>query len=143
MKGRLLLAMLTSIASAGIDVIYCPKAYTLEKHDLTWSADAGKVHWQATDDSLSEEAASFVGAQWDGIEVGAISCVYQDAEAESFPVVLKNDRVFTKPNHANWKAEADGTYTCHNEDPEECPLYPQIETQAELNIHELMRGIKS
>ena len=135
--------MLLSIAYANENIIYCPKAYNLTKTDLIWSGNAEAIQWKATEASLSEDAVSFIGAQWDGIQVGSISCVYQGSEDLSFPIVLKNEHIFRMPKHTNWQAETDGMYTCHSDDTQDCPLYPNIEKQAKVDIHELMKGIKS
>ena len=68
--------------------------------------------------------------------------MYQSSDVLSFPIVLKNDHIFKQPQNTNWQSDNQGIYTCHSDDIEDCPLYPNIEQQAELDIHKIMKQIK-
>tara|TARA_B110000459_G_C16624237_1_gene503955 strand:- start:1868 stop:2341 length:474 start_codon:yes stop_codon:yes gene_type:complete len=123
-------------------IIYCPQVNSLTKYELAWFGKSNLIKWKSTEPSLSEDAATFSGAQWDGIQVGSISCVYQSSDVLSFPIVLKNNHMFKQPHNTNWTADNNDTYICRSNNPKDCPLYPKIEQQVEFNIHKIMKQIK-
>ncbi len=64
--------------------IYCPRASQLIRKDMWW----GYGSWRSYDQSFVRKIKAFVGAQWIGVGVGTMICVYKGEQATSFPVTV-------------------------------------------------------
>lgn len=78
----------TTVAStqAAIPQLYCPEVKDLKNHAMIWHAG---TKWRSYSPSFVKKIKEFVGAQWIGINVGKVICLYRGAEKITFPVALE------------------------------------------------------
>ncbi|MCK4870361.1 MAG: T4SS-associated protein EirA [Gammaproteobacteria bacterium] len=98
----------TSVAQAAVAGIqpaspqlYCPEVKDLKNHAMIWHAG---TKWRSYSPSFVKKIKAFVGAQWIGINVGKIICLYRGAEKITFPVALEpvHPVLVPTPNGAHW-----------------------------------------
>ncbi|MCP8352291.1 T4SS-associated protein EirA [Candidatus Synchoanobacter obligatus] len=78
----------------------CPSAKELYRSGMKWKTDSG---WQSFQESFSEGISHFKGAQWKGIGVGRIYCIYQPSDPTEFPVQLTISPLISQPTTAYWE----------------------------------------
>jgi hypothetical protein len=124
-----------------IKELYCPKITDLKQTNMKWHAET-IVKWNEAEESFVTQITSFKGAQWQGIKVGQISCIYKGADSNTFPVVLQNNHMFKQPQHQNW-IKSDNTYNCLDGQVENCPLYPYMGKKAPSNLYDMLDSLKN
>lgn len=100
--------------------ILCPEANTLSKNGLFWGAPNG---WRSFAQSFVDEIQGFVGAQWHGVNVGKMMCIYVGTQKRSFPVVLQNDLLTEVPTGYKWGGLKNGMVECKSENINDCPFF--------------------
>lgn len=107
--------------------ILCPEVESLVKENLIWKAPGG---WRSYSQSFVTEIKGFVGAQWVGVKVGKMMCIYQGSEEVTFPVVLQNDQLVPQPEGGAWGTSTHGGYVnCKSGIIEDCHFtYKKEET---------------
>ncbi len=100
----------------------CPPAESLKKNpDTTWSAAGG---WKSNSPSLTNAVSHFTGAQWIGINVGEVICMYSQNNSQNrFPIVLQRHNVIISPDGGNWTADKGGHKDCHSNDIRQCRFF--------------------
>lgn len=106
--------------------IYCPAVSKLKKINMFWGAAGG---WRSYSESFVNVIDSFAGAQWVGVNVGKMLCVYKSKSTFEFPVVLQNDTLTPVPEGVKWIKKAnnagiasEGIINCISNDILECPF---------------------
>src|SRR3990167_2770190 len=80
--------------------VTCPPIQALTKNQkMEWSAKGG---WKSYGTSFVEKIASFSGAQWNGVNLGQIICVYNGKEKTDFPVLLVYHTLAIEPQENGW-----------------------------------------
>lgn len=104
---------------------YCPLAKELTKQDLIWTV--GDT-WKSYSESFVNKIGSFVGAQWVGIRVGKIICLYKGENSFDFPIALEQvkSKIITEPSGAYWSALVNNHKFCQSANVFDCPYYVQI-----------------
>lgn len=117
---------------------YCPQISELIKTDLIWTTKDGK--WKSHEQSFAKEVASFKGAQWVGIVVGQVLCLYKGKESFDFPIALEATQTFLvpEPQEKNWVKTSPGYRTCVSNNIADCSFIVQKENTAE-NVYEEIR----
>jgi|WetSurMetagenome_2_1015567.scaffolds.fasta_scaffold219512_1 hypothetical protein len=102
---------------------YCPKTSDLTRDGLWWS-DATSS-WKCYTQSFTREVKTFIGAQWVGIKVGKIICLYQGTEDFSFPIALEqvHSELILEPMTPTWSAKVDGYKLCKSASVIDCPFF--------------------
>ncbi len=74
----------------------CPEINKLQKdpNKMIWSAKHG---WKSYLPSFASYLNKFLGAQWQGVNVGNITCLYQSDEKMTFPVSLEYNLLVYMP----------------------------------------------
>ena len=134
------LFLLSSLSYASDTELYCPKISELKQTNMKWHAET-QVNWKEAEESFVTEIASFEGAQWQGIRVGEVSCIYKGSDSNTFPIVLQNNHMFEQPTHANW-IRSGSTYNCLNSEVENCPLFPHMEKKRPSNLYDMLDSLK-
>ncbi len=100
---------------------FCPNLTELTKKDLTWTTIDEK--WQNYTPSSANKIITFTGAQWIGIKVGKIICLYQTDEAVNFPLALEQTRsqIILEPSGDGWSALINNHKLCKSANPADCP----------------------
>jgi hypothetical protein len=123
---------------------YCPSAAQLkldpQKH--VWSAVGG---WKSYDVSFVQNVTQFIGAQWTGVNIGQLTCLYVGLPEGTFPIKLVSNHLFhfpyritIKESNANgvitstpskWLHPASGYINCYSKSQLDCPLEPVVAKQ--------------
>lgn len=100
---------------------YCPEPDQLVKKDLYWNAEGG---WISFGESFDKQITGFVKAEWVGVNVGRVICIYQGDRKYSFHIVLeqKHHKSIPIPNGQNWRAEKSGRKECLASNVKDCPF---------------------
>lgn len=107
-------------ATEVMEKILCPEAAELSKKGLFWGAPDG---WRSYSQSFVDEIVSFVEAQWHGVNVGKMMCVYVGKRKRSFPVVLQNDLLTKMPSGYSWGDYKNGIAKCKSTNINDCPFF--------------------
>lgn len=114
----------------------CPEVKELYRKDMRWQTDSG---WKGYQKSFSDDLSYFMGAQWKGVGVGNIYCIYQPSDPTEFPIQLTLSQLIERPETARWDdADHLDVLNCisKNGNPCECQFshYIQEEEQDLENI---------
>ncbi len=101
----------------------CPSVESLQKEGTKWTTVDGK--WETYTPSLATKVLNFIGAQWVGIKIGKIICLYQTNEAVSFPIALEQTRsqLILEPNNMAWSALVGNRRFCKSASVADCPYF--------------------
>ena len=99
---------------------YCPQVSDLILKDMWWGAPHS---WRSYSRSFVRKISDFVGAQWVGVNVGVIICIYQGANANDFPVTIQRSTIVPLPKGGSWilKKHA-GHIDCYSNQVTDCPF---------------------
>ena len=108
-------------SAANLPPRYCPDIEELQKTDLKWTTRDGK--WENYTPSLGTKVLNFIGAQWLGIKVGKIICLYQTDEEISFPLALEQTKaqLILEPQGGGWSSLIDNHRLCKSSSVADCP----------------------
>ncbi len=137
--------MIMFCSSAPAVSLQCPPPGTLVRDPKTLLWSTPRSDWKSYAPSFSKHANTFVGAQWQGVKVGNLFCLYQ-GDAMTFTISIQFYALTAEPNTGKWEANINGIRNCHSALPEECPFVPvsqpdKIDIQQELQ--EIKPGVSS
>ena len=114
------LAPSATVAAPQQQAQFCPQPEKLIKEDVKWTTEDKK--WENYTPSSATKILGFIGAQWAGIKVGTIICLYQTNEAVSFPVALEQTRsqLILEPRSAGWSALVGNRRFCKSANTVDC-----------------------
>jgi len=103
----------------------CPDPSELVLQNLYWTARNGS--WKNYNQSLEKKVKGFIGAQWIGIKVGKVICLYEAQENISFPIALEQvqSEIILEPTGNNWSAYERGRRLCKSANTADCAFYTQ------------------
>lgn len=116
----------------GFKMQYCPEKEKLVKTGMIWTAED---KWKSHDESFAEKISEFLGAQWTGINLGTIICIYGDQAVVDFPIALEPIYVMSalEPQGDNWSVNVKGYRFCHSTNTQDCGfMVQQPKTQGPL-----------
>ncbi|MGB6976668.1 MAG: T4SS-associated protein EirA [Gammaproteobacteria bacterium] len=107
--------------STNVNVGHCPPPEQLVLNDLFWGAPGG---WISYTESFDKKVIGFEKAQWQGVNVGKILCIYKGDGSLTFPIVLeqKHHQIVPEPKFANWTINQGGYKDCVASRIEDCPF---------------------
>lgn len=109
--------------------LYCPQAKDLSKAGTKWTTPDGK--WTNYTASSATKVNKFTGAQWVGIKVGKIICLYETNEAVAFPLALEkkiSSLILEPKGVAGWSALVGNRRFCKSTSVADCPYYKKQST---------------
>lgn len=112
--------------------LYCPAIDKLMRKEMFWGAPGG---WKSYSQSFIEVIDSFSGAQWVGVNVGKMLCVYKGKGSFEFPVVLQNDTLTPVPEGGKWVKQQSGHINCLSADVLDCPFRFEETTTDIKNVY--------
>jgi hypothetical protein len=118
--------------------LYCPKQTELYKKEMFWY---GPNSWRDYSASFVNTINNFSGAQWVGVNVGKIICLYKGVEENNFPVAIERDNLMKKPEGEHWKPDPSGYQICTSDNVMDCPFLPQ-EVKSNENVYDFLKDIK-
>ena len=100
-------------------IITCPSAKAFKKNQQTlhWSATGG---WQGYQKSFATKLGAFLGAQWQGVAIGQITCLYQPANKFTFPISIYYNKIVFEPKGQYWGKNKGGYRDCASKNPANC-----------------------
>ena len=132
-----------------------PSQLILDQKTSKWNTKTG---WRSPDSTFTKEVTTFLGAQWQGVQMGQVVCLYQGPEKKEFEIRLQKDSmiayspkdlssaltaqgsIFANP----WTVREEKTQTlmeCYarTNSPCDCPWIPLVEQ--EKSIEEIVDSI--
>ena len=123
-------------------MVYCPEIKDLQVNNLIWSAQT-TTKWKSSTPSFVEEIHSFAGAQWKGIQVGQITCIYYGKQNTTFPVELISNNLFELPREGNWRlGNNTNIYNCITPNTKNCPLKPKLQDEMPTDLGKTIQSLK-
>ena len=122
--------------------IFCPPPEALTRQGLIWS---GPDNWKSYNGSFVKQIGGFIGAQWIGINVGKVICIYRGEAGFDFPVTL--ERAYTadipEPMDGNWGAYYKGVKNCRADSTSLCPFAKPVKPQEPTdNLYQVIESLK-
>jgi hypothetical protein len=113
---------------------FCPQIEELTKKGDFWVTTDNK--WKNFTPSSATKVLNFLGAQWVGIKVGKIICLYQTNEAVAFPLSLEQliSQPIPEPSKLGWSALVDNRKFCKSTNVADCPYLAEPQ-QDNRNIY--------
>lgn len=117
---------------------YCPKESDLRKSGLWWTALNGS--WRSYTQSFAKEIDSFIGAQWVGVKVGKVICIYRGKGGMDFPLALEQIYVAAvlEPTGVVWGPLTQGYKFCKSTNVADCLFF----TRPKETVTEIYEQIK-
>jgi hypothetical protein len=119
-----------------LQTVYCPLPSQLIKNGLFWGTPTG--NWKSYTESFNQQILSFVGAQWVGVNVGKMICIYKGNLSLSFPIILQNDTLAQIPQGNLWGVDIGGYRSCHSTSVLDCPFIVKTE---KMNIQDVYKSL--
>lgn len=122
--------------------IKCPKISQLKKNPskMAWTAPGG---WKSSNASFANKLTKFLGAQWQGVNVGNIICLYQSNNAMTFPVLVRFNHLVYAPKGGKWGKNLGDYANCKSNHPSDCLFKPKPTKTKTANIYQELSKIKS
>lgn len=119
----------------------CPEANELYKIGMQWKTDSG---WTSHQKSFTKSISHFMGAQWKGIGIGRLYCLYQPADPADFPVQLTIKSLAKRPEYAYWEhAPNQDTLNCISKQNNPCDCqFSLYEEENNEDVDEILMSIK-
>ena len=122
---------------------YCPLPTELYQENLFWKAPYG---WRDYSTSFAKAIKGFIGAQWIGVNLGKIICLYNGLEdngleENDFPIALERDVLIQKPQGQHWKLKPNGYEVCDSDNTMDCLFLPQ-EVSAQEDAYDFLHALK-
>jgi hypothetical protein len=102
-------------------VTYCPEPDQLSKNSktMTW---VGPTGWKSFEQSFATKLTLFTVAQWQGVNVGQVTCVYRGTPKSTFPVMVYYSVLSVTPKGGKWKAQKGHYSNCASNNVKDCPI---------------------
>ncbi len=103
----------------------CPNIEDLKFNPTqrTWSASKG---WKTLQTSFLQTVDAFIGAQWVGVGIGQVICIYTKIGKDTFPVTLQRGLLVPAPTTGGLWSTGNGYMGCKSHDVADCPFFVQI-----------------
>jgi len=112
-------------ARAAETTVYCPLISAIQKNnaDGNWYAQTAAGSWKSYHISFGNQLTGFLGAQWIGVNVGQVACIYQAAQQFTaqgtptsqavLPIHLIFHHMVLQPSIGKWQQyQKTETYNC-------------------------------
>jgi hypothetical protein len=106
---------------------FCPQTEDLIKQDTFWITKDQRNRWKSYTPSTASKVQGFLGAQWAGIKVGKIICLYQTNEAVTFPLAVEqvSSQSMLEPSGDGWSALTSNHRFCKSTSVADCSFSPE------------------
>ena len=105
------------------DLCPSPEKLIFNTVQRTWSAPKG---WKALQTSFLQTIDGFIGAQWVGVGIGQVICIYTKTGKDTFPVTLQRGLLVPAPTVGHLWVTSNGYMGCKSHDVNDCPFFVQI-----------------
>ncbi len=108
------------IPNVKFETLHCPAVNQLKRNtNLVWEGPNG---WKSYGESFSAEVDHFINAQWIGVNVGKIICIYAGKGKATFPISIEREDLVTNPAGGKWGRDEGGYKNCHSMKASDCPF---------------------
>lgn len=123
------------------NLFFCPPIKSIKKDPvkLTWSAPGG---WKSYEISFDNKIIEFYGAQWNGENVGQITCLYKGDVPSAFPILLVFDTLTYQPSGGQWSKDLGGYQNCVSRKRSDCPFKIRLKPPKE-DVYKEAEQLKS
>lgn len=125
------------------NLFFCPPISALTKNpDPTkwnWTAPGG---WKSYGISFVPQIKEFDGAQWNGVDVGQLTCIYKGQEKTYFPILLVYHALTLEPTSGKWSKNLGGYRNCMSFNQNDCPFQVRLKPQQQ-NIYNQLQQFKT
>jgi hypothetical protein len=130
-------AILIMVSALAQEKLYCPDPKALQKDNGWWKVDD---IWKSDSQSAGKAIKEFIGAQWIGVKIGKIICLYSEEDKYAFPVALATVRsvLIFEPTATVWMATKKGYKNCVSHNVIDCPFVQQESTE-EVDLYESIK----
>ena len=105
--------------------LLCPPLSALHKNAKTLVWSTAHSDWRSFSTSFADHLSEFLGAQWQGVNVGSVACLYRSPDKITFPVVLQFNRLVYEPKGGQWGKNLGGYVNCFSHHRHDCIFKPQ------------------
>ena len=104
---------------------FCPQPEDLIKQNDFWVSKDNR--WKSYTPSSSTRVINFTGAQWAGVKIGKIICLYQANEAVAFPLALEQEssQPIIEPSGGGWSSLTGNRKFCKSASVADCSYFPE------------------
>ena len=115
--------------------LYCPAVdqLKLDKEKNRWKADGG---WKSYQPSFGHKVSNFIGAQWNGVQLGNVICIYQAKDKYTFAIQLMYNKVVVQPEGRNWNQVKSNIFNCYSTQQKDCAFSPLIAPRKQNTLKE-------
>lgn len=118
--------------------ITCPKISDLSKDDqMIWH---GKGGWHSYASSFANRADKFLGAQWVGVKLGTLFCLYK-GDLQTFTIDLQYPGMAQSPEYKKWSKDLGGYKNCVSSNLEDCAFKPE-KKESKGTLYQQLDSIK-
>lgn len=117
-----------------------PDELTKDPDAMTWQAKGG---WRSFDKSFADSISIFLGAQWQGVEVGNVVCLYQSSDSSTFSVVLQYGSLTYQPIGGKWSKNLGGYENCKSKKRKDCYFTPKPDAKASGTLYQQAEQLKN
>lgn len=119
----------------------CPAINELYKKGMRWRTDSA---WKGYQDSFAEKIVTFKGAQWKGVGIGRVICIYGSNDSNEFDIQIANSSLIKRPYFAYWENNTSkDVINCLSKrsNPCDCQFSFYVE-EKETDLDVIIQGIK-
>ena len=117
--------------------VHCPSPSQLVQDPATrrWSVPG---EWKGNTLSMAHTMTTFLGAQWQGVNLGQPFCVYRGMPKDTFSIVLAYHAFALTPVGGLWKGNPHhNLYHCFSHDTTKCPFQTRLKPKASSLANQL------
>jgi hypothetical protein len=120
-----------------IESLHCPDPTALQKEGSWWKVDD---IWKSDTQSAGKKIKEFIGAQWMGIRVGKIICLYNEEEKYAFSVAMITVQpvLIMEPMASVWVANEKGHKSCISHNVLNCSFVQQ-KAARDIDLYEQIK----
>lgn len=122
---------------------FCPSIDQLHRDPVTMLWNSKEKTWRSYTASFTSTLSTFLGAQWQGVKVGTLFCLYQ-GQKMTFPVTLQYAKLVYEPSGGKWAPNKLGLRNCKSSDQKDCSFIPRAqETDTGNNLYDSLKSLRS
>ena len=120
--------------------MHCPAMDQLKLNTQSkiWTSPGG---WKAYEKSFGTKIKRFVGAQWIGVKLGQIICIYQPVGSFTFPVFVYYNKQVIQPSTNAWVKVEKNRFNCALNDLKMC-IFSPLQSQKQIDPDDIASQIK-
>ena len=116
--------------------ISCPNISQINKNKQSMLWGTANGNWRSFAVSFANHVDQFLGAQWEGVNLGNLFCIYR-GEKLTFTINLQYHGLIHVPTNGKWSKNMGGYKNCISHKIKDCRFKPYITQHKSYNTLEL------